>query len=90
MLLPQRSDKRSRFTKLIRDSVRDQICVSTSAGQHSPRLLHDVVSLCYAIEGEVSVCDRRDVVNYLGYVYLPLPLLLKLECYITITITTAK
>ena len=55
LLLPQGYENSSLLAKIIHDSVRDRVCVSTAVGTWSPRLLHDVILLCYAVEREVSI-----------------------------------
>ena len=53
--MPKQSENHSLLAKCIRDSVRDGVCMSTAVGEWSPRLLHDVILLCYAVEREVSI-----------------------------------
>ena len=55
ILLPYGSEHHGKLAKIIRDSVRDRICVSTAVGQQTPRLLHEVIQLCYAVQREVSI-----------------------------------
>ena len=54
-MLPTQSKHHGLLAKLIRDSVRDRVCVCTAVGERSPRLLHEVFLLCYAVEREVCV-----------------------------------
>ena len=54
-MLPTQSKNHGLLAKLIRDSVRDRVCVCTAAGERSPRLLHEVFLLCYAVKCEVSI-----------------------------------
>ena len=57
-LLPYGSEYHGKLAKVIRDSVRDRVCVSTAVGQQSPRLLHEVIQLCYAVQREVSIFNK--------------------------------
>ena len=58
LLLPYGSEEHGKLAKIIRDSVRDRVCVSTAVGQKSPRLLHEVIQLCYAVQREVSILNK--------------------------------
>ena len=58
LLLPYGSEYHGKLAEVIRDSVRDRVCVSTAVGQHSPRLLHEVIQLCYAVQREVSIFNK--------------------------------
>ena len=55
ILRPKQSTDHGLLAKIIRDSVRDRVCMSTAVGIWSPRLLHDVILLCYAVELEVII-----------------------------------